>query len=205
MKRSKFTEACEQDLGDGLRPRSARDRAQTACIHDHRCVLAVLPGDRAAVQLSWQGCCGGAGTGRPPVGFPNEFRVDQGTEFVSRDLDLWTYQRDVPLDFSRPGKPTDNVFIKSFNGKFRAECLNADWFLSLDDARRKCETAQRDRQQSPDRAGRTISGSRPALIVDMLEMPAGWSKDGEQFTQGQTPIRLGSVQGDNVTVARTGS
>src|SRR5262249_236188 len=48
--------------------------------------------------------------------------------------------RGVTLDFSRPGKPTDNAFIESFNGKFRAECLNAHWFMSLDDARRKCES-----------------------------------------------------------------
>jgi transposase InsO family protein len=73
------------------------------------------------------------------VGLPAIIRVDQGTEFVSRDLDLWAYQRGVTLDFSRPGKPTDNAFIESFNGKFRAECLNAHWFMSLDDARRKCE------------------------------------------------------------------
>jgi putative transposase len=46
------------------------------------------------------------------VGFPATIRVDQGTEFVSRDLDVWAYQRGVTLDFSRPGKPTDNVFIK---------------------------------------------------------------------------------------------
>ncbi len=45
----------------------------------------------------------------------------------------------VTLDFSRPGKPTDNAFIESLNGKFRAECLNAHWFTSLDDARVKCE------------------------------------------------------------------
>jgi putative transposase len=70
------------------------------------------------------------------VGFPAAIRVDQGTEFVSRDLDLWAYQRGVTLDFSRPGKPTDNAFIESFNGKFRAECLNAHWFMSLDDAHR---------------------------------------------------------------------
>ncbi|SDK05676.1 putative transposase [Bradyrhizobium sp. Rc2d] len=43
---------------------------------------------------------------------------------MSRDLDLWAYQRGVTLDFSRPGKPTDNVFIEAFNGRFRAECLN---------------------------------------------------------------------------------
>ena len=73
------------------------------------------------------------------VGLPATIRVDQGTEFVSRDLDLWAYQRGVTLDFSRPGKPTDNAFIEAFNGRFRAECLNAHWFLSLADARQKME------------------------------------------------------------------
>jgi transposase InsO family protein len=48
-------------------------------------------------------------------GFPEAIRVDQGTEFVSRDLDLWAYSRDVTLDVSRPGKPTDNAFIESFH------------------------------------------------------------------------------------------
>lgn len=51
----------------------------------------------------------------------------------------WAYQKGVVLDFSRPGKPTDNAFIVSFNGKLRAECLNAHWFLSLDDAKAKME------------------------------------------------------------------
>ena len=54
------------------------------------------------------------------------------------------YRRGVTLDFSRPGKPTDNAFIESFNGDFRAECLNARWFMSLDDARRKCEAWRGD-------------------------------------------------------------
>ena len=73
------------------------------------------------------------------VGLPTTIRVDQGTEFVSRDLDQWAYQRGVTLDFSRPGKPTDNAFIEAFNGRFRVECLNAHWFLSLADARKKLE------------------------------------------------------------------
>jgi putative transposase len=73
------------------------------------------------------------------VGLPATIRVDQGTEFVSRDLDLWAYQRGVTLDFSRPGKPTDNAFIEAFNSRFRAECLNAHWFMSLADAQEKLE------------------------------------------------------------------
>jgi putative transposase len=78
------------------------------------------------------------------LGYPTAIRVDQGSEFVSRDLDLWAYQKGVILDFSRPGKPTDNSFIESFNGKFRAECLNTHWFMSLDDARSKMEDWRRD-------------------------------------------------------------
>lgn len=77
------------------------------------------------------------------LGFPKTIRVDQGSEFVSRDLDLWAYAHGVVLDFSRPGKPTDNAFIEAFNGRFRAECLNAHWFLSLADAREKLEAWRR--------------------------------------------------------------
>lgn len=58
------------------------------------------------------------------IGLPRTIRVDQDSEFFSSDLDLWACQRDVTLGFSRPGKPTDNVFIESLNGKFRTECLN---------------------------------------------------------------------------------
>ena len=73
------------------------------------------------------------------AGYPSTIRVDQGSEFISRDLDLWAYTNGVTLDFSRPGKPTDNAFIEAFNGRFRAECLNAHWFMSLEDAREKLE------------------------------------------------------------------
>lgn len=77
-------------------------------------------------------------------GVPQEIRVDNGPEFISRVLDLWAYMNGVKLDFSRPGKPTDNAFIESFNGKFRAECLNASWFLTLFEAQAKCEAWRRD-------------------------------------------------------------
>ena len=70
------------------------------------------------------------------VGLPATIRVDRGSEFVSRDY-LWACQRGVTLDFSRPG--TDNAFIEAFNSRFRAECLNARWFLSLADAQKKLE------------------------------------------------------------------
>lgn len=70
-------------------------------------------------------------------GKPEYIRVDNGPEFVSRSLDLWAYQEGVRLQFSRPGKPTDNAYIESFNGSFREECLQTNWFLSLEDARDK--------------------------------------------------------------------
>ena len=73
------------------------------------------------------------------VGYPKTIRVDQGSEFISRDLDLWAYARGVTLDFSRPGKPTDNAYAEAFNSRVRAECMNAHWFLTLADARVKME------------------------------------------------------------------
>ncbi len=75
----------------------------------------------------------------PVIGYPKTIRVDQGTEFVSRELDLWAYTNGVTLDFSRPGKPTDNAYIEAFNGRFRAECLNQHWLLTLADAVEKLE------------------------------------------------------------------
>ncbi len=78
------------------------------------------------------------------VGYPAPIRVDQGSEFISRDLDLWAYTRNVTLDFSRPDNPTDNAFTESFNGKFRAECLNQHRIMSLDDTVRKREAWLRD-------------------------------------------------------------
>jgi putative transposase len=66
-------------------------------------------------------------------------RVDQGCQFTSRELDLWAYSHGVTLDFSRPGKPTDNAYIEPFNARVRAECLNQNWFMDLDEARLEVE------------------------------------------------------------------
>ncbi len=77
-------------------------------------------------------------------GCPQSIRVDNGPEFISKSLDLWGYWNGVSLDFSRPGKPTDNAFIESFNGTVREECLNQHWFLSLDDAQEKLNAWRHD-------------------------------------------------------------
>jgi putative transposase len=78
------------------------------------------------------------------LGKPQSIRVDNGPEFISRSLDPWAYFNGVKLDFSRPGKPTDNAFIESFNGWLRVECLNQHWFLSLDEARAVTEAWRDD-------------------------------------------------------------
>lgn len=70
---------------------------------------------------------------------PQSIRIDNGSEFTGSAMDQWAHAKQIKLDFIRPGKPNENAFIESFNGKFRNECLNENWFLSLEDARRTIE------------------------------------------------------------------
>jgi len=72
-------------------------------------------------------------------GLPKVIVCDNGPEFTGRAVDEWAYRMSVQLHFTRPGKPTDNAYVESFNGKFRDECLNEHWFLDLGDARTKIE------------------------------------------------------------------
>ena len=72
-------------------------------------------------------------------GLPENIVVDHGPEFISNALDEWAYSREVKLHFIRPGKPVDNAFIESFNARFRDECLNVNWFMSIEHARRVIE------------------------------------------------------------------
>ncbi len=66
-------------------------------------------------------------------------KTDNGGEFISKVMDKWAYERGIELDFSRPGKPTDNAMVESFNGRLRQECLNEHWFMNLQDARHTIE------------------------------------------------------------------
>ena len=77
-------------------------------------------------------------------GLPHGIVVDNGPEFAGQALDVWAHERGVALDFIRPGKPVENAFIESFNGRFRDECLNEHWFKSLDDARDEIERWRQD-------------------------------------------------------------
>jgi putative transposase len=72
-------------------------------------------------------------------GLPDHIMVDNGPEFISNALDAWAYERGIKLQFIRPGKPVDNAYMESFNGKLRDECLNQNWFMSIDHARRVIE------------------------------------------------------------------
>jgi putative transposase len=80
-------------------------------------------------------------------GYPQAIQVDNGPEFVSRVVDQWAFEHGVELHFIAPGKPTENALIESFNGKFRDECLNENWFLTLQEAREKIEAWRKDYNQ----------------------------------------------------------
>ena len=83
-------------------------------------------------------------------GLPEAIVLDNGPEFRGRALAAWSAERGVRLDFIQPGKPVQNAYVESFNGRLRDECLNANWFTSLSDARRKIETWRQDyNQQRP--------------------------------------------------------
>jgi len=77
-------------------------------------------------------------------GLPAAIRTDQGPEFTGKALDQWAYQNGVQLKLIEPGKPTQNAFIESFNGRFRDECLNDHWFTTLAEARIRIAASRRD-------------------------------------------------------------
>ncbi|MBO3034991.1 IS3 family transposase, partial [Burkholderia pseudomallei] len=72
-------------------------------------------------------------------GLPASITVDNGPEFAGRVLDAWAYEAGVTLSFIRPGKPVENAYIESFNGRFRDECLNEHWFVSMRHAKQLIE------------------------------------------------------------------
>lgn len=96
------------------------------------------------------------------IGYPKTMRVDNGSEFISRDMDFLAYPRGVTLDFSRPGKPTDNAFIEAFNSKVRSECLNTHWFMSLQDA---CEKMEAWRRYYNEERSHSAIGNIPPIML----------------------------------------
>jgi Integrase core domain len=80
-------------------------------------------------------------------GTPESITADNGSEFARKSMDAWTYEHGVRLEFVRPGKPTDNGYIESFNGRLRDECLNVETFFDLSDVREKLERWRLDYNQ----------------------------------------------------------
>jgi putative transposase len=104
---------------------------------------------------------------------PKMLFCDNGSEFTSQILDLWAYQNGVKIDFSRPGKPTDNAYVESFNGTFRAECLDTHWFGTLAEAKESIEAWRQEYNESrphralgertPNEFAKGIAASRDSL------------------------------------------
>ena len=100
-------------------------------------------------------------------GTPRRIYCDNGAEFSGRLVDLWAYTNHVELVFSRPGKPTDNAYIESFNGSLRDDCLNAHWFADLTDAANKLEAWRREYNE--------IRPHRALNDLSPLEYKAQWA------------------------------
>jgi putative transposase len=81
-------------------------------------------------------------------------------------MDLWAYQHGSKIDFSRPGKPTDNAFVESFNGTFRAECLDTHWFVDLKEARQLIEAWRREYNES--RPHRSLDDRTPSEFASQI-------------------------------------
>ncbi len=99
-------------------------------------------------------------------GKPEVITLDNGTEFTCKHFDAWANQRGIKLDFIRPGKPVENCFIESFNGRLRDECLNVHWFESLDEARRILEDWRTDYNEM--RPHSSLSDQVPKSYLDEL-------------------------------------
>ncbi|WP_460675343.1 IS3 family transposase, partial [Larkinella ripae] len=98
---------------------------------------------------------------------PNRIQVDNGSEFISKAMDRWAYENTVTLDYSRPGKPTDNPYIESFNGSLRDECLSVHWFLSLEDAQQKIE--QWRQEYNGYRPHSSLNGLTPEELISRVK------------------------------------
>jgi len=103
-------------------------------------------------------------------GAPGMLLCDNGSEFTSQVMDLWAYHHKVEIAFGRPGKPTDNAFVESFNGTLRDECLNVHWFTSLKDAREQIEQWREEYNES--RPHRALGEVPPAEYVRQLGLQA---------------------------------
>ncbi len=118
-------------------------------------------------------------------GYPESIRVDNGSEFYSRAVDSWAYVHNVSLEFIRPGKPVENGYIESFNGRPRDECLNTELFFGLRDARQKLSRWMDD--YNTIRPHQSLDNMTPReylylweLMEDTAYSPSGKTNTGEK-------------------------
>ena len=100
-------------------------------------------------------------------GLPKSIVCDNGPEFAGKAMDRWAYEHGVVLQFIRPGKPVENAFCESFNGKLRDECLSANWFASLSDAQRVIERWRREYNE--ERPHKNLGRRTPAEFTRSLQ------------------------------------
>ena len=140
-----------------------------------------IGGQRVARLLDEQATIRGA--------YPQSIVCDNGPEFISHALDQWAEEHGVKLEFIQPGKPVQNCFIESFNGRFRDECLNENWFISLDDARRTITSWKG--QYNEDREHGSLGGLTPS------EFARQW------FLRADTPSSILPLKGEEEGTATT--
>ena len=105
------------------------------------------------------------------LGWPECIVVDNGPEFTGKALDQWAWERSVRLHFIDPGKPVQNAFVESFNGKFREECLSQNWFRSLEHARREIASWRQDYNHV--RPHKSLGWRTPAEVERAASFPPG--------------------------------
>src|SRR5271163_3796678 len=118
--------------------------------------------------------------------------VDNGTEFASKAMEVWAYQYGVQLDFIRPGRPVENSYIESFNGRLRDECLNVQVFFALADVREKLEQWRYDYNQVRPHSALNDHAPHDASAVDpkpiqLFGPPSARAKDGTEKAVKRRP------------------
>ena len=159
----------------GLRFRSARRRHAVSCADDGRRVQSGSAGDRSRSTLRWRACGGGPEPARRAA--PGAASICSSTTAANSPGGCWTCGRTIirfSIDFSRPGKPTDNCYVETFNGSLRDECLNVHWFETIEDAKATIEAWRRDYNESrPHMALNDMSPAEFARGLGARAQPSG--------------------------------
>jgi len=137
---------------------------------DHLLFHAVEVADRHGRSLAKRGgdVVGALNQIRQKRGTPKLLFCDNGSEFTSQRMDLWAYHNQVQIDFSRPGKPTGNAYVESFNGTLRAECLDVHWFATLTEAKQVIEDRRREYNES--RPHRSLGERTPSEFACQIAL-----------------------------------